>query len=63
MARVFVNGLTLRSGMCPVARQFGELVPLIQQGRLHPERFVTDVLPLSQGAQAYAGSTRARRAR
>ncbi|PCG10419.1 alcohol dehydrogenase [Sphingomonas ginsenosidimutans] len=54
MARVFVNGLTLRSGMCPVARQFGELVPLIQQGRLHPERFVTDVLPLSQGAQAYA---------
>jgi threonine dehydrogenase-like Zn-dependent dehydrogenase len=36
-----------------VQRYWPELVPLIQAGRLHPERFVTNVMPLSEGAEAY----------
>ena len=27
--------------------------PLIQGGRLHPERYITHQMPLSQGAEAY----------
>ncbi|MEH3048192.1 alcohol dehydrogenase family protein [Sphingomonas adhaesiva] len=54
MARVFANGLTLRSGMCSVSEHLGELVPLVQHGRLRPERYVTDAMPLAEGAAAYA---------
>lgn len=53
MAVAFVKGLTFRIGTCSVPQHWPELVPLIQQGRLHPERFVTHHMPLSEGAEAY----------
>jgi 2-desacetyl-2-hydroxyethyl bacteriochlorophyllide A dehydrogenase len=53
MAVAFIKGLTFRIGTCSVPEHWPELVPLIQQGRLHPERFVTHHMPLSQGAEAY----------
>jgi 2-desacetyl-2-hydroxyethyl bacteriochlorophyllide A dehydrogenase len=53
MAVAFMKGLTFTIGTCSVQRYWPELVPLIQAGRLHPERFVTNVMPLSDGAEAY----------
>lgn len=53
MAVAFVKGLTFRIGTCSVQEHWPELIPLIQQGRLHPERFVTHHMPLSRGEEAY----------
>jgi threonine dehydrogenase-like Zn-dependent dehydrogenase len=53
MGRVFVNGLTFRSGMCSVPEFLPELAPLVQQGRLKPERYISKVMPLSEGPEAY----------
>jgi 2-desacetyl-2-hydroxyethyl bacteriochlorophyllide A dehydrogenase len=53
MAVAFVKGLTFRIGTCSVQAHWPELVPLIQQGRLRPERFITHEMPLSDGAEAY----------
>ena len=53
MGQSFGRGLTFRIGGCSVQHFWPELVPLIQHGRLHPERFVTHELPMSQGAKAY----------
>jgi len=54
MARAFAMGLTFRIGTCSVPETWPELVPLVQAGRLHPERFISHHLPLADGAQAYA---------
>ena len=54
MSRAFNMGLTFRIGTCAVQEQWPALIPLIQAGRLHPERFISHVMPLSQGAEAYA---------
>jgi 2-desacetyl-2-hydroxyethyl bacteriochlorophyllide A dehydrogenase len=53
MAVAFVKGLTFRIGTCSVQQFWPQLVPLVQQGRLRPERFITHHMPLSQGAEAY----------
>ena len=53
MAVAFIKGLTFTIGTCSVQQHWGELVPLIQGGRLNPERFITHVMPLSDGAEAY----------
>jgi 2-desacetyl-2-hydroxyethyl bacteriochlorophyllide A dehydrogenase len=53
MGLAFMKSLTFRIGTCSVPEHWPELVPLIQAGRLHPERFVTHEMPLSQGAEAY----------
>lgn len=53
MGRAFGRGLTFRIGTCSVPEHWPELVPLIQNGRLHPERFISHTLPLSEGAKAY----------
>jgi len=47
------RGLTFRIGVCSVQCDWPELVPLLQQGRLRPERFITHTLPLSAGSEAY----------
>ena len=52
MAAAFFKGLTFRIGTCSVQAYWPELIALIQQGRLHPERFITHRLPLSDGAEA-----------
>ena len=53
MAVAFVKGLTFRIGTCSVPAHWPQLVPLIQQGRLHPERYITHEMPLADGAEAY----------
>lgn len=53
MALAFVKNLTFRIGTCSVQCHWPELIPLIQGGRLHPERFISHRMPLSEGAEAY----------
>lgn len=53
MALAFVKNLTFRIGTCSVPKWWPELIPLIQGGRLRPERYITHHMPLSQGAEAY----------
>jgi threonine dehydrogenase-like Zn-dependent dehydrogenase len=53
MAMAFFRSLTFRIGTCSVPEHWPELIPLMQQGRLRPERYITNVMPLSQGAEAY----------
>lgn len=53
MGRAFAMGLTFRIGTCSVPEHWPELVPLVQSGRLHPERFISHHLPLADGARAY----------
>jgi 2-desacetyl-2-hydroxyethyl bacteriochlorophyllide A dehydrogenase len=53
IGRFFANSLTFRSGICSVPQQLGDIVPLVQAGRLRPERMISHVMPLSDGANAY----------
>jgi 2-desacetyl-2-hydroxyethyl bacteriochlorophyllide A dehydrogenase len=53
MARAFAMGLTFRIGTCSVQETWPQLIPLLQAGRLHPERFISHRLALSEGARAY----------
>ena len=53
MGVAFIKNLTFRIGTCSVQKWWPELVPLIQGGRLTPERYISHHLPLSQGAEAY----------
>jgi 2-desacetyl-2-hydroxyethyl bacteriochlorophyllide A dehydrogenase len=53
MAVAFIKGLAFTIGTCSVPQHWPELIPLIQGGRLRPERFVTHEMPLSAGADAY----------
>jgi len=53
MAMAFVKNMTFRIGTCSVQCHWPELIPLIQNGRLHPERFISHHMPLSKGAEAY----------
>jgi 2-desacetyl-2-hydroxyethyl bacteriochlorophyllide A dehydrogenase len=54
ISRAFGQGLTFRIGTCSVPEEWPALIPLIQSGRLKPERYISHVLPLSDGAKAYA---------
>jgi 2-desacetyl-2-hydroxyethyl bacteriochlorophyllide A dehydrogenase len=54
MSRAFGQGLTFRIGTCSVPAMWPELIPLVQAGRLKPEKTISHTLPLSQGAEAYA---------
>jgi 2-desacetyl-2-hydroxyethyl bacteriochlorophyllide A dehydrogenase len=53
LERAFAAGLTFRVGTCSVPEELPALFPLVQSGRLHPERYVSHRLPLSEGAEAY----------
>jgi len=53
MALALMKNLTFRVGVCPVPELWPALVPLVQAGRLRPERVFTHRLPLSKGADAY----------
>jgi 2-desacetyl-2-hydroxyethyl bacteriochlorophyllide A dehydrogenase len=53
MGLAFFKGITFAIGTCGVPQFWPELVPLIAGGRLHPERFVSHTLPLSDGVRAY----------
>ena len=53
LERAFAAGLTFRIGTCSVPEELPALFPLVQSGRLTPERYISHRLPLSQGAEAY----------
>jgi threonine dehydrogenase-like Zn-dependent dehydrogenase len=53
MGLAFFKGLHFAIGVCGVPQFWPELVALIQQQRLRPERFVSHTLPLAEGARAY----------
>ncbi len=53
MVLAFVKSLTFRIGLCSVQCHWPQLVPLVRAGRLHPERFISHRMPLSEGARAY----------
>ncbi|MFM9937366.1 MAG: alcohol dehydrogenase family protein [Novosphingobium sp.] len=53
LERAFAAGLTFRIGTCSVPEELPALFPLVQSGRLKPERTITHRMPLSQGAEAY----------
>lgn len=47
------KGVTFRIGTTSPPETWHELVPLVQQGRLKPEQFITTRLALKDGADAY----------
>ena len=53
MMHAMMKDLTFRIGLCPIPELWAELVPLVQSGRLHPERVYTHRMPLSKAADAY----------
>jgi threonine dehydrogenase-like Zn-dependent dehydrogenase len=53
MGLAFFKGITFSIGTCSVPEHWPELVPLVQHGHLHPERFVSHTLSLIDGAHAY----------
>lgn len=54
LERAFAAGLTFRIGTCSVPEEWPALIPLVQSGRLKPERYISHRMDLSQGADAYA---------
>jgi len=53
MAAALARGLTFRIALCSVQSHWDELIPLVRAGRLHPERFISHRMSLSEGAEAY----------
>jgi 2-desacetyl-2-hydroxyethyl bacteriochlorophyllide A dehydrogenase len=53
MGLAFAKSLTFRIALCSVQMYWPELIPLIRGGRLHPEKFISHRLSLSEGAHAY----------
>lgn len=54
LERTFAAGLTFRIGTCSVPEEWPTLMPLVQSGRLKPERYISHHMPLSKGKEAYA---------
>ena len=53
LERAFGAGLTFRAGTCSVPEELPALFPLVQSGRLRPEKHISHRLPLSAGPEAY----------
>ena len=53
LERAFAAGLTFRAGTCSVPEELPVLFPLVQSGRLKPEKYISHRMPLSEGAEAY----------
>ncbi len=53
LERAFAAGLTFRIGTCSVPEELPALFPLVQSGRLRPEKYVSHRMALSEGAEAY----------
>lgn len=53
LERAFAAGLTFRTGTCSVPEELPALFPLVQSGRLRPERYISHRMPLGEGAEAY----------
>lgn len=53
MGLALMKNLSFRIGVCPIPELWDALVPLVQAGRLRPERVFTHRMPLSEGSEAY----------
>lgn len=53
MARAFAFGLKFNIGTCSVPEEWPALIPLLQAGRLKPERYISHRFGLEHGAEAY----------
>jgi len=53
MGLAFAKSIALHIGLCPVQSFWPKLIPLIQNGRLKPDRVITHRVGLSEGEQAY----------
>ena len=53
LERAFAAGLTFRAGTCSVPEELPVLFPLVQSGRLKPEKYISHRMPLSDGSEAY----------
>ena len=53
LERAFGAGLTFRAGTCSVPEELPALFPLVQSGRLKPERYISHRMALADGAEAY----------
>lgn len=53
MAAAFWRGLRLHIGICQVRQYWDEIIPLVQAGRLKPDRVVSHHMGLTEGADAY----------
>jgi threonine dehydrogenase-like Zn-dependent dehydrogenase len=53
MGFAFWRNLRFHIGLCQVRLFWDELIPLVQAGRLKPERVVTHHMGLSEGEEAY----------
>jgi threonine dehydrogenase-like Zn-dependent dehydrogenase len=54
LRETFARNVTFRIGLADTHGSWPALVPLVRSGRLRPERVITDRMPLSEGAAAYA---------
>ena len=50
---LFGKDLTYRVGLVSPQYAWPELIPLLQEGKLHPERVFTHTLPMSDGPRGY----------
>lgn len=53
LERAFAAGLTFRVGTCSVPEELPALFPLVQSGRLRPEKYISHRMPLAHGPEAY----------
>ena len=53
LGTAFMKGLTFRISGCSVPEHWNALVPLLREGRLRPERFVSHRMSLAEGETAY----------
>ncbi|MBI4202442.1 MAG: alcohol dehydrogenase catalytic domain-containing protein [Chloroflexi bacterium] len=53
LRKAYTLDLTYKVGRCPARRYIEQLIPLLQTGRIHPERIITHVLPLDQAPEGY----------
>lgn len=53
LKQMYAHGLTLRTGACSMVKWWPELVPLLLQGRLTPEKYFTHTVSLAEGHRAY----------
>jgi 2-desacetyl-2-hydroxyethyl bacteriochlorophyllide A dehydrogenase len=53
MGACLSRGITFRIGTTSPPQMWRELIPLVQQGRLRPEKFITTRVSLADGADAY----------
>lgn len=53
MGLAFFKGLNFRIGLCSPPQFWHDLIRLIEGDRLHPERFISHRMSLSEGAEAY----------